>query len=134
MTMKTLLIGVRSHDEAKAHMMAIARGSVRRDPDEPTVWVASLASLARVLSEDNLELLRLIAEHQPDSLSRLAEMSGRALSNLSRTLSTMESYGLVELVEHGRARAPRLTCDHVEIVMPSLHSGMAAGEPLSVSG
>ncbi len=124
--MTTLRIGIRSHDEAKARMLAIASGQAQRDPDEPTVWVTSLASLAQVLSEDNQALLRLIGEHRPNSLTELAAASGRALSNLSRTLSTMESYGLVEMVEHGRAKAPRLACDHVEIVMPALAHDVAA--------
>ena len=119
-------IGIRSHDEAKARLLAIATGQAARDPDEPTVWVSSLASLAQVLSEDNQALLRLIGERRPNSLTELAALSGRALSNLSRTLSSMESYGLVEMVETGRAKGPRLTCDHVEIVMPTLAHGVAA--------
>ncbi|MDA8230079.1 MAG: helix-turn-helix domain-containing protein [Magnetospirillum sp.] len=124
--MTTLRIGIRSHDEAKARMLALAGGQAKRDPDEPTVWVSSLASLAQVLSEDNQALLRLIGERRPNSLTELAALSGRALSNLSRTLSTMESYGLVEMVEIGRAKAPRLTCDHIEIVMPALAHDVAA--------
>ncbi len=124
--MTTLRIGIRSHDEAKARLLAIAGGQAQRDADEPTVWVTSLASLAQVLSEDNQALLRLIGERRPNSLTELAALSGRALSNLSRTLSTMESYGLVKMVEHGRAKAPRLACDHVEIVMPALAHDVAA--------
>ncbi len=124
--MTTLRIGIRSHDEAKARLLAIAGGQAQRDADEPTVWVTSLASLAQVLSEDNQALLRLIGERRPNSLTELAALSGRALSNLSRTLSTMESYGLVKMVEHGRAKAPRLACDHGEIVMPALAHDVAA--------
>ena len=122
----TLRIGIRSHDEAKARLLAVASGQAQRDPDEPAVWVTSLASLAQVLNEDNQALLRLIGERRPNSLTELAALSGRALSNLSRTLSTMESYGLVEMVAAGRAKAPRLACDHVEIVMPALAHDVAA--------
>jgi predicted transcriptional regulator len=54
-------------------------------------------------------------------------MTGRAVSNLSRTLATMERYGMVKMVEgDGRAKAPRLACDHVEIVMPPLADDMEA--------
>ncbi len=125
--MTTLRIGVRTHEEAKARLLAIARGQARREPNEPTVWVASLASLAQVLSQENLTLLRLIAERKPSSLTELADMTGRAVSNLSRTLATMERYGMVKMVEgEGRAKAPRLVCDHVEIVMPPLSNNMEA--------
>jgi predicted transcriptional regulator len=56
-----------------------------------------------VLSERNRELLRVIAETKPTSLQELAERTGRAKSNLSRTLKTMERYGLVQL-ERGKGR------------------------------
>lgn len=119
--MTTLRIGIRTHEEAKARLLAIARGQARREPNEPTVWVASLASLAQVLSPENLALLRLIAEHEPSSLTELADISGRAVSNLSRTLAAMERYGMVKMVAgEGRAKAPRLVCDQVEIVMSPL--------------
>jgi predicted transcriptional regulator len=90
------------------------------------MWAPSRASLTQVLNEDNLALLRPNGERHPNSVTELAALSGRAVSNLSRTLSTMESYGLAEIVECGRAKAPRLACDHVEIVMPALAHNVAA--------
>jgi predicted transcriptional regulator len=125
---RTLRIGIRSHNEGKSRLLAIARGETKSKNDEPVVWVSSLASLAQLLSEENLQLLRLIGESQPNSLTQLAELSGRALSNLSRTISSMESYGLVEIVELGRNKAPRLTCDHIEIVMPTFNPSVEAAE------
>ena len=51
----------------------------------------------------------LLAQTQPGSLQELADKTGRAKSNLSRTLKTMERYGLVEFEEgHGRHLAPRV--------------------------
>jgi len=46
----------------------------------------------------------LIAGTHPVSLEQLAESSGRAVPNLSRTLKTMERYGLVRLNREGRGR------------------------------
>lgn len=66
--------------------------------DTPTVWFASMASLAAVLSEDNRALLRVIRDAKPRSLTELAELTGRKLPNLSRTIKTMASYGLVDLI------------------------------------
>ena len=51
-----------------------------------------MRSLAEVLSDDNRALLRMIHEQQPDSLSRLADLTSRAPSILSRTLETLEHY------------------------------------------
>lgn len=82
--------------------MAIARGELKPKPGDPKVWFPSTESLARVLSERNRSLLATIREETPDSLTALAEMTGREKSNLSRTLKTMSRYGIVEL-----SRAPR---------------------------
>jgi predicted transcriptional regulator len=65
-----------------------------------------MRSLAEVLSDDNRALLRVIREEQPDSLTRLADLTGRAPSNLSRTLKTMERYGLVEMRRQDRQVRP----------------------------
>jgi predicted transcriptional regulator len=88
--------------------MAIARGEHKRAKDEPKVWFSSIDSFAKVLSEHNRELLRVIAETKPQSLNELAEATGRAKSNLSRTLKTMERYGLVRFEKgKGRTLVPR---------------------------
>ena len=66
--------------------MAIARRRVTPGPDEPKLWFASIESLARVLSNENRALIDLIIETRPKSLAELEASSGRAKSNLSRTL------------------------------------------------
>jgi predicted transcriptional regulator len=52
-----------------------------------------------VSSETNVRLLKLMKEDNPESLSDLDQLSGRQPSNLSRTLKTLERYGLVEKKE-----------------------------------
>lgn len=67
--------------------------------------VASMKSVAEVLSDRNRALLRAIAEMEPESLQELAELTGRKPGNLSRTLKTLSGYGFVELKrESGRLR------------------------------
>lgn len=98
--------------------MAIARGDYVPNRDEPKVWFQSLETLAQVLSDKNRSLLALIAEAKPASLSELAEQSGRAKSNLSRTLRTMERYGLVHFEKgEGREMAPRVNYSGVKLEM-----------------
>lgn len=72
----------------------------------PNVWFPSLASLAAVLSDDNRRLLRLIHDKNPTSLTELAELSGRKVPNLSRTLRLMADYGLVSLRRNARDVQP----------------------------
>jgi predicted transcriptional regulator len=114
--MTTLRVGIASYEEMKSRTMAVARGERRVSRNEPKVWFTSIESFAKVLSAGNRELLRLIAEESPGSLDELSRMTGRAKSNLSRTLKTMEGYGLVILERGARGRiAPRVTHDRVEL-------------------
>jgi predicted transcriptional regulator len=98
MMAEKIRIGIASHDELRERALQIARGQRRRQPDEPKIWFTSLDSLAKVLSEANQKLLRIIDERHPSSLAELEALTGRKASNLSRTLKTMSQYGLVRLV------------------------------------
>ncbi|MGD0797192.1 MAG: helix-turn-helix domain-containing protein [Acidobacteriaceae bacterium] len=114
--MKTLKVGIATLAQYKRRTMAIARGEYTPASGEPKVWFQSIETMSQVLSEKNRALLALIAETQPQSLSALAEQTGRAKSNLSRTLRMMERYGLVHFEEGpGRQIAPRVNYSGVEL-------------------
>ncbi len=117
--MTTLKVGIASYEEMKARTMAAARGQRRVSSDEPQVWFTSTESFAKVLSAGNRELLRVIAEKVPGSLDELARITDRAKSNLSRTLRTMEGYGLVRL-ERGQRGCitPKVMHDRMELDIP----------------
>jgi predicted transcriptional regulator len=116
--MTTLKIGIADYDEMKARTMRIARGE-RPPRGAPKVWFTSTESFAKVLSAGNRDLLRIIAEKAPGSLDELAKLTGRRKSNLSRTLKTMEGYGLVRLGRGARGRiAPKVVHDRVELELP----------------
>jgi len=97
MTRKVMKVGIMPYEEMKARTVAIARGKLKPSPDEPKIWFTSLRSLASVLSEENRTLLQAIREHNPESITELEEITGRAASNLTRTLHTLERYGFVAL-------------------------------------
>ena len=113
--MKKMVIGIASQQAIRARALAIARGAHHPRPNEPKVWFTSMRSLAEVLSDDNRALLRVIREQKPDSLSQLAEFTGRAPSNLSRTLKTMERYGLVQMQRELRTVRPVVTASEFVI-------------------
>jgi predicted transcriptional regulator len=97
-------------------MRDVVSGRRRRAADDPDIWFNSVESFAKVLSERNRALLALIADTRPDSIDALAAASGRAKSNLSRTLRTMERYGLVRLEKgEGRKLKPVVTFGRVEL-------------------
>jgi predicted transcriptional regulator len=95
--MKQIKVGIMPLKEFQAYTQAIVTGKHKRKRGEPKIWFNSMASLAQVLSDQNRELLTLIAEEEPESISELARLSHRSQPNLTRTLKTMERYGLVKM-------------------------------------
>lgn len=99
-------IGIMPQDAIRERLLAIARGEYKPQADEPKIWFTSMKSLAEVLSDENRALLRTIRDAQPESLSGLAQLTGRKPGNLSRTLKTMSHYGLVEMRRENRHVRP----------------------------
>jgi len=108
MKTKTIKVGIISKDEYKKRTIAIAKGEYKPKKDEPKIWFESIKSLAQVLSNENQKLLEIIIKNQPKSLKELEQLSGRAKSNLSRTLKTLERYGIVELNKVNNALVPEV--------------------------
>jgi len=102
--MKKVKIGIMPLQDFQAYTKDIVTGKHKRKRGEPKIWFSSMASLAQVLSDQNRNLLSLIAEQQPESISELARLSDRSQSNLTRTLKKMESYGFVKMKVGTRGR------------------------------
>jgi predicted transcriptional regulator len=97
MKSKILYVGIMNKADYIKRTISIAKGEYKPKEDEPKVWFESIKSLAQVLSNENQELLKIIDDKHPRSLTELEMLSGRKKSNLSRTLKTLERYGIVQL-------------------------------------
>jgi predicted transcriptional regulator len=118
MKKKVLRIGIAPLNEIAQYTRDVVAGRRRRTAEDPDIWFSSIESFAKVMSEKNRALLTTIEEKQPDSIDALAAKSGRAKSNLSRTLRTMERYGLVRLEKgEGRKLRPVVTFGRVELTL-----------------
>ena len=95
--MKQIIIGIMPPEKMRARAIAIARGEYKPKSGEPKVWFPSMKSVAETLSDKNMELIRIIAEQKPASIAELSQKTGRAPSNLSRTLNRLAGYGFVSL-------------------------------------
>ena len=119
--MADLHVGIMPRERFQQRVLDIAGGRVKPRRGEPKIWFSSMKSFSEVLSDNNVRLLKMIAEQKPSSIKELRrKLSGRRSSNLSRTLKTFERYGLVDLqkVPGSRAILPvakatgiRLSCD-----------------------
>jgi len=128
-------VGVISKDEYQKRTIAIAKGEYKPKKDEPKIWFESIKSLSQVLSNENLELLRLIIQHNPRSLAELERISARKKSNLSRTLKTLENYGVVELPKEKGRMVPKVKATDFKVEFGLNYSRAASGsEQLVVAG
>ena len=101
---------------------AAANESAHRWFDSDTTAMQTLGTtvspeaMVKLLSEENLSLLRLIVTEQPNSVRELAALSHRKESNLSRTLKKLHEVGIVDFEEgQGRTRAPRVAAQRVTL-------------------
>ncbi|WP_419656599.1 hypothetical protein Dvar_56960 [Desulfosarcina variabilis str. Montpellier] len=104
---KTVMkIGILSKDEYRKRTISIAKGEYSPRKDEPKVWFESMESLGQILSGPNQQLLRIIRDRHPNSLTELEKISGRKKSNLSRTLKMLSNYGIVDLIREKETVRP----------------------------
>lgn len=108
MATKVLKVGIISKKDYINRTLAIVKGEYKPRKDEPKVWFESVKSMAQVLSNENQELLRIIIDTKPDSITDLERVTHKKKSNLSRTLKTMEKYGIVELVKKAGKIVPQV--------------------------
>ncbi len=104
--MATLKIGVMPRDKFQQRVLDITSGKYVPKKGEPKIWFHSMKSIGELLSDNNIRLLKMIKEEEPESLKILSELSGRQVSNLSRTLKKMAVHGIVELERHNRSLKP----------------------------
>ncbi|HGC5374143.1 TPA: transcriptional regulator, partial [Escherichia coli] len=100
-------IGIIPEKVLRQRLIEIAKGERKPHPDEPRVWFSSINAAGQALSNENISLLRLMDEEKPQTMTELAELSGRKLSNLSVTLKMLSSYGFVSLEKKGNTVHPK---------------------------
>lgn len=108
MITRVLKVGIMSRDEYRKRTIAIAKGEYLPRKDEPKVWFESIKSVAQILGKENQNLLKIILENKPKSLAELENISGRKKANLSRTLKTLQRYGIVELEKDNNRLIPKV--------------------------
>ena len=100
---------VQSFASAMAEMKAVARGEKEAPADAAAPSVESIDVLARLLTPENRDLLRMIKEERPESIAALEKLSGRKGPNLIRSLNKLEAVGLLQITKEKGRRVPRST-------------------------
>ncbi len=97
---------IMSHRELREEMMAVARGERPASAGAGGQSFASVGALMRLLTPENRQLLAIIRDRKPRSIAELAEWSGRAAPNVTRTLAKLEAVGFVRMEEEERRKVP----------------------------
>lgn len=87
-------------------MLRGARGEIPPPKDAAEPSFESAEALVRLLTPENRQLLGIIRDRRPASVSELARMSGRAEPNVSRTLAKLAAVGLVDMRSVANKRVP----------------------------
>ena len=97
---------IMSHDALKEEMKAVAKGKKKAPADAARPSFDSVEALMRLLTKENRRLLAYIRDEKPESIAELAELTGRAAPNLTRTLSKLEAAGLIKMRTVKRRKVP----------------------------
>ena len=106
---------IQSLRSLRDEMKAVARGERTAPADAAMPSFNSVAAVVRLLTPENRALLAIIRDLKPKSVAELAEMSGRAQPNLTRTLAKMEAAGFVRMTAAGRSKAPSVTVKKIVV-------------------
>lgn len=110
-------IGILSEELARKRMIRIAEGKVTSKEQYPKFLFESLADLSLLLSNENVDLLNLIAREKPNNLDDLAEISGRSIKDVTDTFEALSSKGFAYLDVRGSESRPIALFTTFEIVM-----------------
>ncbi|EGR4449973.1 transcriptional regulator [Vibrio cholerae] len=112
-------IGILSEELARKRMIRIAERNVIPEESYPLFLFESLAALSQLLSNENVELLNLMACEKPNSLDELAEISGRSIKDVTDAFEALSSKGFAYLDVRGMESRPIALFTTFEIVMGS---------------
>ena len=99
----------KSLSELREEMRAVARGEREASP------LPAGALLGTLSSQGNLDLLRIINQTQPATVSELAQRAGRAQPNVSRALQQLAKHGLIRLERDGKEVRPVVVARTIDI-------------------
>ena len=118
---RTLHIRFRSGD--KEGFLETLRALDRGEEPDPFFEIVfnDPNKLVRVVRPKNLELLRTIAQHNPESIRDAARLVDRDVRQVHTNLKELEDLRLIEFEKDGRAKKPTVWYDTIEVDLPLEH-------------
>ena len=109
------IVKIHSMQSLREEMRAVARGERPAPPDAGRPTFESVEALLHLLTPRNRQLLATLRDRKPESVTELAELTGRAQPNLTRTLAKLEGAGFITMKAVGRRKAPRVAVKKIVV-------------------
>lgn len=112
-TLEVRLDGENQTDKLLADIQAMERGE--DVPERHVLVLDTEAELQRLLSPSNLDLLRAIRQHEPESMRAVADLVDRDFKEVHRNLTELDALNVIDLIEEGRSKRPVVRFDEIDI-------------------
>ena len=105
--------GAKIQSETRDRLRAMERGEDIKD--RHVLVLDDEADLQRLLSPANLELLRAIRHHEPESMREAAALVDRDFKDVHRNLTELETLNVIEFEQSGRSKRPIVRFDEIDV-------------------
>ena len=95
-------------DKIVSRMIDFALEKPELSPSKVLVISLSKNTSEKVLTSARMNLIRSIQDEKPKSVSDLARFAKRPIEAVSRDLSVLENYGILEFVRSGKIKKPKI--------------------------
>jgi predicted transcriptional regulator len=99
--MKTMKIKIESREKFKSDLLELAKsidvGAPKKTNKKSGIVFESLGAVRKILTENRLEVWRVIRDQNPTSISHLAELLKREFRSVHRDVMLLSELGLIEL-------------------------------------
>lgn len=114
---REVVIKVESLEEAGKRVVEVYNKikEGKKTEREEILAFESLDVLRKVLTNQRIELLRLIRTKKPKTIYQLAKISGRAYPNVFQDVKILEELGLIKLEEENHSIEPIAKYDTLKI-------------------
>lgn len=106
--------GDQLRERARERLHAAERGG-DLDDTEPVLNFESLTDFERVMTENNIELLRTVAREEPTSIRETAQLVGRGYKEVHTALTELAALNIIDFEQEGSAKRPIVRFDEIEI-------------------
>lgn len=114
-TLKVRLDGESQTEQLLEDIEAMERG--KDLPEQHVLVFETEAELQRLLSPSNLDLLRAIRRHDPESMRAAAKLVDRDFKDVHRNLTELDNLNVITLIEEGRSKRPVVRFDEIDITL-----------------